>query len=80
MARAFIGQTEVFESALKFARCEGTIPAPESSHAIHSVVQHAMKARDAGTPSVILFNLSGHGVFDLAAYVAFLSGKMTASA
>ncbi len=74
------GQTEVFESALKFARCEGTIPAPESSHAIHSVVQHAMKAREAGTPSVILFNLSGHGVFDLAAYDAFLSGKMTASA
>ncbi len=74
------GQTEVFESALNFARCEGTIPAPESSHAIHSVVQHALKAREAGTPTVILFNLSGHGVFDLAAYDAFLSGRMTATA
>ena len=74
------GQTEVFESALKFARCEGTIPAPESSHAIHSVVQHAIKAREAGQPSVILFNLSGHGVFDLAAYDAFLGGRMTATA
>jgi tryptophan synthase beta chain len=74
------GQIEVFESALKFARCEGTIPAPESAHAIHSVVQHALKAREAGTPTVILFNLSGHGVFDLAAYDAFLSGKITATA
>ncbi len=74
------GQIEVFESALKFARCEGTIPAPESAHAIHSVVQHARKAREAGTPTVILFNLSGHGVFDLAAYDAFLSGKITATA
>ena len=74
------GQTEVFESALKFARCEGTIPAPESSHAIHSVVQHAIKAREAGQPAVILFNLSGHGVFDLAAYDAFLGGRMTATA
>ncbi len=74
------GQMEVFESALKFARCEGTIPAPESSHAIHSVVQHALKARDAGTRTVILFNLSGHGVFDLAAYDAFLGGRMSATA
>ena len=74
------GQTEVFESALKFARCEGTIPAPESSHAIHSVVQHALKAREAGSPTVILFNLSGHGVFDLAAYDAFLGGRMSATA
>jgi tryptophan synthase beta chain len=74
------GQTEVFDSALKFARCEGTIPAPESAHAIHSVVRHALEARAAGTPTVILFNLSGHGVFDLAAYDAFLSGRMTATA
>jgi tryptophan synthase beta chain len=73
------GQTDVFESALKFARCEGTIPAPESAHAIHSVVRHALEARSAGTPTVILFNLSGHGVFDLAAYDAFLSGRMTAN-
>lgn len=73
-------QTEVFESALKFARCEGTIPAPESAHAIHSVVRHALEARAAGTPTVILFNLSGHGVFDLAAYDAFLGGRMKATA
>ena len=73
-------QTEVFESALLFARSEATIPAPESAHAIHSVVQHARKARDAGEKTVILFNLSGHGIFDLAAYDAFLSGKMSPKA
>jgi tryptophan synthase beta chain len=73
-------QGDVFTSALLFARCEGTIPAPESAHAIHSVVQHANKAREANDRTVILFNLSGHGIFDLAAYDAFLSGKMAMSA
>jgi tryptophan synthase beta chain len=71
-------QGEVFESALTFARCEGTIPAPESAHAIHSVVQHARRARESNQAHVILFNLSGHGIFDLAAYDSFLSGKMSA--
>jgi tryptophan synthase beta chain len=70
-------QGDVFESALIFARCEGTIPAPESAHAIHSVVRHARRAREAGERPVILFNLSGHGIFDLAAYDSYLSGKMT---
>jgi tryptophan synthase beta chain len=73
-------QGEVFASAVTFARCEGTIPAPESAHAIHSVVQHAAKAREANDRTVILFNLSGHGIFDLAAYDSFLSGKMAMSA
>ena len=72
-------QREVFETAVMFARAEGTIPAPESAHAIHSVVQHARQAREANARTVILFNLSGHGIFDLAAYDAFLSGKMTAT-
>jgi tryptophan synthase beta chain len=70
-------QADVFESALMFARSEATVPAPESAHAIHSVVQHARKAREAGEKTVILFNLSGHGIFDLAAYESFLSGKMS---
>ncbi len=70
-------QNDVFESALMFARSEATIPAPESAHAIHSVVQHARRAREANERTVILFNLSGHGIFDLAAYESFLSGKMT---
>jgi len=69
-------QTDVFKSALLFARSEATIPAPESAHAIHSVVQHARRAREANEKTVILFNLSGHGVFDLGAYESFLSGKM----
>jgi tryptophan synthase beta chain len=69
-------QSEVFESALKFAQCEGTIPAPESAHAIHATVVHALQARAAGEPKVILFNLSGHGHFDMASYEMFLSGKM----
>jgi tryptophan synthase beta chain len=69
-------QREVFESAVRFARSEGTIPAPESAHAIHSVVRHALAARESGEAKVILFNLSGHGLFDLAAYESFLGGKM----
>ena len=69
-------QGEVFASALKFAQCEGTIPAPESAHAIHSAIQHALKAREAGEKKVILFNLSGHGHFDMAAYDSYLSGTM----
>ena len=69
-------QHDVFESALIFARSEATIPAPESAHAIHSVVQHARSAREAGEKTIILFNLSGHGIFDLGAYESFLSGQM----
>jgi tryptophan synthase beta chain len=70
------GQREVFDSAVAFARCEGTIPAPESAHAIHSTVQHAIAARESGEQKVILFNLSGHGIFDMAAYEAYLAGQM----
>ncbi len=69
-------QGEVFESAVKFARCEGTVPAPESSHAVHSAVRHALAARESGEKRVILFNLSGHGHFDLTAYEAYLNGTM----
>ncbi len=69
-------QGEVFASAVRFAQCEGTIPAPESAHAIHSVMVHALKARESGERKVILFNLSGHGHFDLSAYDSFLSGNM----
>jgi tryptophan synthase beta chain len=69
-------QAEVFESAIKFARCEGTIPAPEAAHAVHSVVVHALKARESGEQKVILFNLSGHGHFDMSSYEMFLAGKM----
>jgi len=70
-------QIEVFESAVKFAQCEGTIPAPESAHAIHSTIRHALAARESGEKKVILFNLSGHGHFDLTAYQAFLNQTMS---
>jgi tryptophan synthase beta chain len=73
-------QGEVFESAVRFARCEGTIPAPESAHAIRSVVRHAREARESGRTVTILFNLSGHGLFDLAAYESHIAGKMDAQA
>jgi tryptophan synthase beta chain len=69
-------QGEVFASSVRFAQCEGTIPAPESAHAIHSAIVHALEAREAGEKRVILFNLSGHGHFDLSAYDAYLSGRM----
>lgn len=69
-------QGEVFASALKFAQCEGTIPAPESAHAIHSAIVHALKARESGEKKVILFGLSGHGHFDLTAYESYLAGTM----
>jgi tryptophan synthase beta chain len=69
-------QGEVFASAVKFAQCEGTIPAPESAHAIHSTILHALKARESGEKKVILFCLSGHGHFDLGAYESYLDGTM----
>lgn len=69
-------QKDVFESALLFARTEGTIPAPESSHAIKSAIVEALQAKKEGTKKVILFNLSGHGHFDMAAYDAYLSGHL----
>ena len=70
------GQHDVFDSAVAFARTEGTIPAPESAHAIHSCVQHAIAARESGEKKTILFNLSGHGIFDMTAYEAYLTGQM----
>ena len=69
-------QKDVFESALLFARAEGTIPAPESSHAIKSAIVEALEAKKEGTKKVILFNLSGHGHFDMGAYDAYLSGHL----
>jgi tryptophan synthase beta chain len=71
-----IRQTEVFEAGILFARTEGIVPAPESAHAIAAVVAEAVRAREAERKRVILFNLSGHGLLDLSAYEAYLTGKM----
>ncbi len=70
------GQVEVFEAAVLFARTEGIIPAPESAHAIKSAIEEAKKAKVEGTKKVILFNLSGHGHFDMSAYDAYFAGKL----
>jgi tryptophan synthase beta chain len=69
-------QTKVFEAATLFARSEGIVPAPESAHAIASVIEEAKQARESGKKRVILFNLSGHGLLDLSAYETYLTGKM----
>jgi tryptophan synthase beta chain len=69
-------QKPCFEAAVTFARSEGIIPAPESSHAIKAAVEEAKRADQEGTSRVILFNLSGHGHFDLAAYDAYLGGEL----
>ena len=69
-------QTKVFEAGILFAQTEGIVPAPESAHAIAAVVDEAVKAREAGKKSVLLFNLSGHGLLDLSAYETYLTGKM----
>jgi tryptophan synthase beta chain len=70
------GQNETFEAAVRFARTEGIIPAPEPAHAIRAVIDEADAAREAGEPRVILFGLCGHGHFDLSAYDAYLAGKL----
>ena len=74
-ARAY-GQMEVFEAAITFARTEGIVPAPETAHAIQAVVDEALDARQKEEERVILFNLSGHGHFDLGAYDVYLSGNL----
>ena len=75
-ARAY-EQTAVFEAAEIFARAEGTLPAPESSHAIRAAIDEALKCKETGEEKVIVFNLSGTGYFDLYAYQAFNDGTMT---
>jgi tryptophan synthase beta chain len=69
-------QSEIFTEAVRFARSEGFVPAPESSHALRGAAIEALAAREAGERRTILFGLSGHGHFDMAAYDSFLAGRM----
>lgn len=69
-------QNPCFEAATLFAKTEGIVPAPESSHAIRGAIDEALEAKEAGTSRVILFNLSGHGFLDLQAYDDYLAGKL----
>ncbi|MEG1535848.1 MAG: TrpB-like pyridoxal phosphate-dependent enzyme [Clostridia bacterium] len=74
-ARA-VEQTAVFEAAVRFARCEGTLPAPESAHAIKVAIDEALKCKETGEKKKILFGLSGTGYFDMTAYGNFIHGNM----
>jgi len=74
-AEAYL-QNDVFASALQFAGTEGIIPAPEAAHAVHGAIKAAHEADEAGQERTILFNLSGHGHFDMAAYDNYLAGKL----
>ena len=71
-----VHQNPSFEAGVAFARTEGILPAPESNHAIRVAIDEALAAREEGTPRVILFNLSGHGHFDLSAYDRYLAGAL----
>jgi len=72
-----VAQTSAFEAAVRFAATEGIIPAPEAAHAIRAAIDEAEAAKQAGEERVILFNLSGHGHFDMSAYEAYHRGELT---
>jgi len=71
-----VPQLATFEAGVQFARTEGILPAPESAHAIRTAIDEALKCRAEGVSRTIVFNLSGHGHFDLASYEKYLSGKI----
>ena len=71
-----IDQLECFAAGLKFAKAEGILPAPETTHAIAATIREALKAKAENTPRTILFNLSGHGYFDMYAYQQYLDNKL----
>lgn len=75
-ARA-VGQNSVFEAAKLFAKVEGTLPAPESAHAIRAAIDEALKCKETGEEKTILFGLTGTGYFDMSAYMQFNAGEMT---
>jgi tryptophan synthase beta chain len=74
-ARAY-AQTEVFEAGVEFARVEGILPAPEANHAVKAAMDEAVRCREAGVSESILFNLCGHGHFDMQAYIDYFAGKL----
>jgi tryptophan synthase beta chain len=74
-AKAFT-QNQIFEAAVLFAKAQGIIPAPEPAHAIKATIDEALAAKEAGEERVILFNLCGHGHFDMQAYDDYLNGRL----
>ena len=77
MTAVDIPQLETFKAATIFAQAEGIIPAPESSHAIATAIREAEQAKLEGKQKTILFNLSGHGLIDMAAYDQYLAGDLS---
>ena len=76
MEAVSVEQTSVFEAAEQFARVEGILPAPESSHAIRVAIDEALKCKETGEEKTILFGLTGTGYFDLVAYEKYHNGQM----
>ena len=71
-----VPQVATFEAGVLFAKAEGIIPAPESCHAIRAAIDEALRCKATGEPKTILFNLTGHGHFDMASYDRYFSGKL----
>ena len=70
------GQLECFAAAVQLARTEGIVPAPESSHAVRAAIDEALRCKASGKAETIVFNLSGHGHFDMQAYTDYFAGKL----
>jgi tryptophan synthase beta chain len=75
-ARAY-HQIQCFEAGVKFARAEGILPAPEANHAVLGAIEEALRCKEEGVSRAILFNLCGHGHFDMQAYIDYFAGKLT---
>jgi tryptophan synthase beta chain len=79
MEAVAIDQTECFAAAIRFARSEGIVPAPEPTHALAAAIREALACKESGEEKVIVTALCGHGLLDLAAYDSFLKGTMVDS-
>jgi tryptophan synthase beta chain len=71
-----VQQLDAFAAGVQFARAEGIVPAPEANHAVAEAIRQALEAKAEGKPRVILFNLSGHGHFDMQSYIDYQAGKL----
>jgi tryptophan synthase beta chain len=69
-------QTKCFDAGVQFARTEGILPAPEANHAVRGAVDEALRCKEEGRSRTILFNLCGHGHFDMQAYIDYFAGKL----
>src|SRR6202007_3390042 len=69
-------KSSCFEAGIQFARTEGILPAPEANHAVRGAIEEALRCKEEGTSRTILFNLCGHGHFDMQAYIDYQAGKL----